>query len=83
MLTYRTEAREVSLAARRRNRISKRKKVLCETPQSEARGGSRERGSSIKFSTSCANIERPHLVWGPRKTSHSPKPPSTQQKYRN
>ncbi|SDP28800.1 hypothetical protein SAMN05421677_11547 [Halobacillus aidingensis] len=34
MLTYRTEAREVSLAARRRNRISKRKCVVDETPQS-------------------------------------------------
>ncbi|SDN80006.1 hypothetical protein SAMN05421677_101155 [Halobacillus aidingensis] len=40
MLTYRTEAREVSLAAWRRNRILKRKKVHGETPQSEARGGS-------------------------------------------
>ncbi|SDP29071.1 hypothetical protein SAMN05421677_11555 [Halobacillus aidingensis] len=48
MLTYRTEAREVSLAARRRNRISKRKKVLGETPQSEARGGStRSRGKRV------------------------------------
>ncbi|SDP42044.1 hypothetical protein SAMN05421677_11866 [Halobacillus aidingensis] len=34
MLTYRTEAREVSLAARRRNRISKGKCVVDETPQS-------------------------------------------------
>ncbi|SDP03970.1 hypothetical protein SAMN05421677_1112 [Halobacillus aidingensis] len=42
MLTYRTEAREVSLAARRRNRISKRKKVLGEPPQDAVRGGSRE-----------------------------------------
>ncbi|SDP53634.1 hypothetical protein SAMN05421677_12161 [Halobacillus aidingensis] len=48
MLTYRTEAREVSLAARRRNRIYKRKKVQGETPQSEARGGSpRSRGKRL------------------------------------
>ncbi len=45
MLTYRTEAREVLLAARRRNRISKRKKVHGETPQDAVRGGSpRSRG---------------------------------------
>ncbi len=45
MLTYRTEAREVSLAARRRNRITKRKKVHGETPQDAVRGGSpRSRG---------------------------------------
>ncbi|SDP41249.1 hypothetical protein SAMN05421677_11837 [Halobacillus aidingensis] len=40
MLTYRTEAREVSLAARRRNRILKRKRVLGETPQDGVRRGS-------------------------------------------
>ncbi|SDO94949.1 hypothetical protein SAMN05421677_109149 [Halobacillus aidingensis] len=45
MLTYRTEAREVSLAARRRNRITKREKVHGETPKDAVRGGSpRSRG---------------------------------------
>ncbi|SDO93598.1 hypothetical protein SAMN05421677_109115 [Halobacillus aidingensis] len=40
MLTYRTEARGVSLVARRRNRIFKRKRVLGETPQDVVRSGS-------------------------------------------
>ncbi|SDP77391.1 hypothetical protein SAMN05421677_13511 [Halobacillus aidingensis] len=48
MLTYRTEAREVSLAARRRNRILKRKKVHGETPQDAVRGDSpRSRGKRL------------------------------------
>ncbi|REJ11235.1 hypothetical protein DYE48_02245 [Halobacillus trueperi] len=30
------------------------------------------RRSSIKFGTSCANIERPHLVWGPAESEPFP-----------
>ncbi len=51
------------------------KKCMVRPHRAQFEEDQENRGSSIKFGTSCANIKRPHLVWGPAESELFPAAP--------